>query len=242
MLLKLLLLISLQLISAALFAQKSLEQYRQEIYNAYIDNKLNQWERIINELEREYKTNHDSRFLKEKTFLQYGLTGYYLQVNDKQRASALLEKFYSGLEELGKLSSSRAEYFALMSAYYGFRLTLAPATTVYYGPKSIAFLDKAMEVNPNHPLVQNERGNADANMPAVFGGSTVKAISSYIKAMKLYEDRGEAQRNWQYLNTMLTLAHCYEQVGRKDQAMIIFNKILRIEPDFTVVKNKITVK
>jgi tetratricopeptide (TPR) repeat protein len=78
-------------------------------------------------------------------------------------------------------------------------------------------------------------------MPAIFGGSKTKALQYYNKALELFDHQGpEAKKNnWNYLNLLVLAGQIQNELGEVEKAVDHFEEALRIESDFTWVKDEL---
>jgi tetratricopeptide (TPR) repeat protein len=77
-------------------------------------------------------------------------------------------------------------------------------------------------------------------MPEIFGGSKVRAITKYEKAISILEkDPAKVNFNWYYLNASIILASRYEATGRTFAAREIYRKLIEFEPLFNFPKEKL---
>jgi tetratricopeptide (TPR) repeat protein len=69
-----------------------------------------------------------------------------------------------------------------------------------------------------------------------IGGDFDDAVSSFQKAIALMEKKEKnLSCNWYYLNTLLFLAKSYEDGKKFDKANQVYDKILKIRPDYEAI-------
>jgi tetratricopeptide (TPR) repeat protein len=101
-------------------------------------------------------------------------------------------------------------------------------------------INHALEIGPDSPQGWIEKGNALFYMPKMFGGSKEKALESYNKAIQLMEKEPEMiSRNWMYINVLMILGQSYEETDNLQLAKTTYEKILKIEPGFTYMRDEI---
>ncbi len=110
----------------------------------------------------------------------------------------------------------------------------------FLGPESIRNINHALEIGPDRPQGWIENGNALYYMPKIFGGSKEKALESYNKAIQLMEKDAEMiKHSWLYINVLMILGQSYEKTENYQMAKITYEKVLRIEPDFTYMREEL---
>ena len=86
-------------------------------------------------------------------------------------------------------------------------------------------------------------GNMLFYTPKIIGGSRKEAISYYEKAVELIEKSTlKENRNWIYINTLLTLANAYYETGDKDLACDIYARLMEYEPRAIWIRDNLYVK
>ena len=77
-------------------------------------------------------------------------------------------------------------------------------------------------------------------MPESFGGSKSAAIDNYLTAQKLMESKPEElKEDWNYLGLLVIIGKAYLETGNNAAAKSYFEKILKIEPGFTWVRDEL---
>lgn len=217
----------------------SSKHYYDTIYQCYINNQMDKWKQVIHEMEMSLLPHNSVQSLYDITFTIYGYVGYCIGIDDKKDAVKYIAKAESYIETMLKEKPVWPEVLALKSAFYGFKIGVAPLKAMYYGPKSFEYLNKAYDISANTWQVLLEKGNVEYYIPPVFGGSKKEAIRFYSQAIALMEKKQEHTGNWVYLSTLTMLAHAYELVGDIDKAFEVYKKTLKIEPDYLWVKNEL---
>ena len=213
-------------------------QYKQDIYNAYINSNMDAWKMTIDELER--KQDKSDAFLLELINYQYGYIGFCLGNDDKKGAKVYLKLAENNLEKLEKSSLNPSYIEAYKSAFYGFSIGINKLKAPFVGPKSVNAAKASMELNPCNPLGFIQYANAQFYMPPVFGGSKTEALNHYKKAQTIMEkDKVMIENDWNYLNLLINMAEAYTQIKEYDKAEACYKKILKIEPNFLWVKNEL---
>ena len=210
------------------------------VYKAFITNDMNIWKQGIASKQNKFKAEGKTCDLYELTLAQYGLTAYYLGKENYDAAKKYLPILEKNIELLIADKNYKSRGKALKGAMYGFKVALNPLKGVYLGTQSLDLINEAVITDPSNPTGWVEKGNAKYHMPAIFGGSYEDAITYYKKAIVLFEKQRKCIKcNWLYLNTLVWLAKSYDQDGKLSLAKQTYEKVLRVEPGFTWVKNEL---
>ena len=85
-----------------------------------------------------------------------------------------------------------------------------------------------------------EKANMEYYRPVVFGGSKIRAVPHYEKAVALYEaDQAMIKNYWMYLNALAALANAYAETGNLRKADHMYQRILIIEPGFKWIREEV---
>jgi tetratricopeptide (TPR) repeat protein len=219
---------------------KAQTRYTQEIYNAYISGDMQEWKSLIKEMDREKTTEGHPEFLYELGLLKYGYIAYCIDHERKDEAKEYIESVLSDIEDMLSMDPGYAEAYALWGAIYGFRIQLNPVSAIYLGPRSMDKIEKSIELDPESAAGWLEMANSEFYRPSMFGGDKEKAIETYGKAIRLFEtEKDVMENNWHYLNTLIALANAYEETGQPNKAILQYEKILSIAPDFAWVRDEL---
>ena len=213
-------------------------QYKQDIYNAYINSNMDAWKIAIDKIEQ--KQDKSDTLLLELINYQYGYIGFCMGINDKKQAKTYLKLGENNLEQLQKSSLHPSYVYAYKAAFYGYSIGLNKLKAPFIGPKSINAAKKSMELNPSNPLGYIQYANAQFYMPPIFGGSKTEAVKYYKQAQAIMEsDPAMVNHNWNYLSLLVNMAESYTEMEEYDKADTYYRLILKIEPDFVWVKDEL---
>jgi len=234
----LLALISLTLISFTLTGQGNCNSCI--VYKGYIDSDIEMWKKGMEEASVTWLKDPSSCTLYALTEARYGYIGYLLGKGNKAEARPIIDDFEKDVGQLATFPDRKVEAEAFNVALLGFHMELNPARAMLLGPKALKQLDKALEIGGDNPAVWIEKANSEASMPALVGGSKVKAVESLRYAISLFELKRESLGcNWRYLNTYLLLGKVQEQTGDYKGACDTYRKVLQEEPAFLEVRNNL---
>jgi glycosyltransferase involved in cell wall biosynthesis len=218
--------------------QDERERYQNQIYEAYVLNRMPLWLSTLQSMEAAYARRPDPALLYDILLAQYGLIGYYLGSEDKKPGEYHLDRAEKNLEVLARIPAYRSGALAFEGAFLAFRITLRPIRSVQLGPRSYRRIDEAIEADRANPRAWIEKGNAAFFTPPVFGGSKTGAIEYYSEAIRLLEIQMPNNYRWLYLSTLVSLANAYEKTGDLATAIRVLEKSLAYEPRFKWVKDE----
>ena len=212
--------------------------YKSDIYNAYISNNMGKWKTTIDEMN--LVQNKSNEFILELLNYQYGYIGWCIGNKKNKLAEEYIDLGQKNIQILEKSNYKISMVNSYKSAFYGFRIGLNKAQAPFIGPKSVDCTKLAMKQDDKNPYGYIQFGNSEYYMPAMFGGSKKVALEYYEKAEKLMESNpAQAKEDWNYLSLLTMIAEAYTELKYYKSAKAIYEKILRIEPNFLWVKNEL---
>jgi tetratricopeptide (TPR) repeat protein len=212
---------------------------RERVYQAFISDRMDTWDQVIGELRSRKATLSDTQ-LMELISYYYGYTGWAIGEGLNEKASRYIMEAENMINELVGKYPIRADLYAYRGAFLGYQIGIKPIKAPFLGPESMKNINYAIESDPNSLQGWIEKGNALFYMPKVFGGSKKKAKEAFEKAIQLMENDPELiHHNWLYLNVLMLLGQSCEKTGDLPLAKITYEKVLRIEPDFTYMRDKL---
>jgi len=220
-------------------AQRSadLQNFRTEIYEAYVLNNMPQWARTVQAMEAAYRSQPSAELLYDLLLAQYGIIGYYLGNNRRSLGEPMLERAENLNNTLSDTPGFQAQASAFEAAFIAFRISLSPARALILGPRSSNAANRAEQQNSLYARVWVEKGNIQFFAPAPFG-SKRQAIIYYQQAIRLMEGRMHPSHRWLYLSTLVSLANSFEKTGNVAMAIQTIEKALRFEPRFKWAKEE----
>lgn len=212
--------------------------YRDSIYKAYSRGKMDKWLEIMNTCEK----NVDQNNLKEQFELisyYYGYTAWLIGAEKYDTAEAYIDKSEELIDTLLDESPENATLHAYKGAYIAFTIGISNLKAIYLGPRSMKYINKSIELDPENIQGNIEKGNSMYYRPSVFGGNKTEAIAYYLRAVESFEKQGLVVNNWLYINTMTALGQAYEATDQIQQAKLCYEKIIRIFPNFMWVEEEL---
>jgi tetratricopeptide (TPR) repeat protein len=213
-------------------------EYKDEIYYAYVNNRMEQWRNVIDRMES--LKGKSNELTLELINYQYGYIGYCMGVDKEDEAKKYFDLGIKNIEILDKAGYKISVISAYKSAFYGFRIGFNKISAPSNGPKSIDHAKRALEQDRDNYLAYVQYGNAQFYMPAAFGGSKKEAMEYFLKAKAILEKNPEETRgNWNYLNVMTLIGQAYTALEEYNSASMIYENTLKFEPGFTYVRDEL---
>ena len=212
--------------------------YRDSIYKAYSRGKMDKWLVIMNTCEKNANQNNlEEQF--ELLSYYYGYTAWLIGAEKFDTAEDYIEKSEEIIDELLKESPENATLQAYKGAYIAFTIGVSNLKAIYLGPKSMKYINKSIELDPENIQGNIEKGNSMYYRPSAFGGDKNEAIEYYVKAVESFEKQGLVVNNWMYINTLTALGQAYEATEQIQLAKVCYEKIIRIFPNFMWVEDEL---
>ncbi|PID93445.1 MAG: hypothetical protein CSA95_07735 [Bacteroidetes bacterium] len=207
------------------------------IYRAYATGDMARWKRVMDNLSKEGQQDKEKQL--EIINYQYGYIAWCLGQDNDQEAKRYLSRARKNISKLEKQGYRLSQLYAYKAAFIGFEIGLSPYKAPFIGSKSLAFAQQALELDAQNAMAHVQLGNIYSHMPAMMGGSRMKAIQHYQKAIELMEKREQATENWNYLNLLVATIETYTALKEYKNAEAYCLKALTVEPDFKWVKSKL---
>ncbi|KAA1246109.1 M48 family metallopeptidase [Aquimarina sp. RZ0] len=212
--------------------------YRDQIYKAYSRGKMDKWYELMHSCEKNVNSNSLEEQLELISYY-YGYTAWLIGAEKYDTAEEYIDKSEKIIDKLLDESPENATLLAYKGAYIAFTIGISNFKAVYLGRRSMRYIDKSIELDPENIQGNIEKGNSMYYRPSVFGGDKTKAIKYYIKAVKSFEKQGLVVSNWMYINTMTALGQAYEATDQIQLAKLCYEKIIRIFPNFMWVEDEL---
>jgi tetratricopeptide (TPR) repeat protein len=232
---KIVLIVFLLLIFGVLSASAS---EKSEVYKAYIQNDMEQWQRVVDDMDRQKTPTNEFRC--ELLNYQYGYIAWCIGNKKYDMAKRYLESAEKNLFCLERAGGCTSLVNSYRAAFYGYRIGLNFFKAPFIGPKSIECARLAMKQDADNPYGFIQYANIQYYMPAVFGGSKSMALSYYKEAEVLMEKNPDQIReDWNYLSLLSTIAEALTELNQYQKAKAYYERILKIEPDFSWVRDEL---
>jgi tetratricopeptide (TPR) repeat protein len=212
--------------------------FRSEIYYAYINNKMELWKNVIDRMDAVQNKSHS--MLLELVNYQYGYIGYCIGYDKKDEAKKYLDLAIKNIQHLEKEKYHLSTITAYKSAVYSYKLSINNILAPVLGIKSIESARSAVELDKENYFGHVQLGNIQFYIPSSFGGSKKAALEHFLKAKELIEKNPEdVHEDWNYLSLLLIIGQSYYYLKDYASAKNVYEDILRLEPGFIYVKNKL---
>ena len=219
---------------------QDVSDYKHRLYQSYIENEMHLWEGIIEEMSRNYEISGDEALLYDLCFAWYGYIGYLINKEEDKAAKVGLKEAVKRAEDLSEKMNDRHDVLALRGALLGYRIVLSKFTSIFLGPRALKYINTAYESADIYFNCNVEMGSRFFYVPKVLGGSKLKAIPHYEKAVELLEASPlKTEHNWVYMNTVLMLANAYKETEQMDRACLLYEQLLDYEPNAEWVRVKL---
>lgn len=217
---------------------KAQNTYKDLIYNAYIYNNMSEWKNIVDKMQKQTNKTNDQKL--ELLNYQYGYIAWCIGNDLDKIANSYLNDANKICEELEKVSYKVNVLNAYKSAFIGFEIGIDTYKAPFLGSKSLNYAEKSIENDKNNYFGYIQLGNIFQHMPKAMGGSKKLALEYYETAQKIMENNSSQIKNdWNYLNLLVLIAQVYTKLEMYNTAKTQYEKILKIEPNFTWVKNEL---
>ena len=199
---KLILSLLLLTFTSGLFAKTS---YSKSIYDAFIVRDMTKWETVVQSMEASHSiTTVDQKL--ELVSYYYGVIGYLIGKKQYLHAEQLTNKGEALIDQVLHASPKNATATSYKGSFTGFRVGIKKFKALLLIFDSKKYINKAVELDPQNVQALIDKGNMYYYAPAVFGGDKKTALTYYLKAAGIMEQKNEISDNWVYLNTLTMIA------------------------------------
>lgn len=210
--------------------------YKRNIYSAFIQRDMTKWENVIHVIEASNSTNTIDQKLELISYY-YGYVGYLVGKKQYTPAENLIEKGEKLIDQVLRISPKNATAYSFKGSFIGFEIAANKYKAVFLGGESKSNINKAIRLDPENVQALIDKGNLLYYSPRLFGGDKNEALVYYLKGARQIEKNKDTDQNWMYLNLLTLIASVYEKTDKLEEAKLIYQKILRLEPDLVWVKN-----
>jgi tetratricopeptide (TPR) repeat protein len=237
---KLIVSISLFIISTLISATTMSQPVNDLMYQAYITQKKELWKKSVELATVEFKQKTtDAHAHLSLGVAHYGLLLSTMSTEDKDLFDEYVSATKDRLKEIIELPSTAAEGKGLLSAVLGLQMAYSPMKGMLLGGKSSNLAAEAKELAPTSPLAWRFYGINKFYTPSTFGGDIKEAIVALEKSIALFEST-TISNNWLYLDTLALLGQAYTKAGEKAKAIATFEKAIAAEEGFTYARSLLT--
>jgi len=202
---------------------------KEKIYSIYVSGKILEWKPYLR------KPAYSSAQKLDQLKLNYAYIGWCIGSNLESDAKDALDNAENLLDIMLEANPKSADLYALRGAFYGYRIAMAPYKAMYYGRRSVEFINRAIELDTTSAQAWLEKANATYYAPEMFGGNKTEALQYYEKALQLMKKQN-SKNNWLYINTIALTGKAYFDASNYIRARELFQLAIELEPDFHWVK------
>ncbi|MFH5832420.1 hypothetical protein [Halalkalibaculum sp. DA384] len=157
---------------------------------------------------------------------------------EKEQQEDYLNTSIEQLEQVTEEAPEFAEGWALLGNCYGMKAK-GMISGMRYGPKSERTIDRARELAPDNPRVAMIYGISLLYKPGMFGGSVKKAVDTFKKAGRYFEEwspQNSLYPEWGKAENYAWMAQAYIEQDRLADAREAYQTSLQVDPDYYWVK------
>jgi len=218
---------------------KQLIDVKHIFYKAYLTSNTSLWQEGINKLKAQYENSPDNYdLLLNIARAENGLLRSSIYNKDKGTFKKFIRITEKNVDILLQHNDEWVDALVLKAGIYTMKMAFSPIKAMTLGPKILKYTNLAYEINNNKPSVITLKASMKLHAPSAFGGDVNEAIKLFEKTIKLYESNpDQLDYNYQYLNALGMQGMALLKAGKKDEAIKVFHKSIKLEPDFIWVKN-----
>ncbi|MDR3653034.1 MAG: hypothetical protein P4L34_08695 [Paludibacter sp.] len=206
--------------------------YSKSIYDAFLVRDMAKWENIIQSME----ASHSMTTVDQKLELincYYGIIGYLVGRKQYDHAEKLTNRGDILINQVLSTAPKNATARSFKGSFTGFRVGIKKFKAILLIFDSKKYINEAIEIDPQNVQGLIDKGNLYYYAPAIFGGDKKTALTYYLKAARIMEQKKETYENWVYLNTLTLIASAYIKTNNLNEAKQTYQKIKREEPNIT---------
>ncbi len=220
------------------FAQSEVDEM---MYQAYLQRSKSLWRKAVETQQKlSPATSKDFNAQFRLAYVYASLLNGSMALDDEDFFDENVDDAKSLVKKLLEQNEKSGEAAALLSGIYGNEMGYSPMKGMILGSKSSSLVEKALELEPESPLVWRVYANNKFYTPAAFGGDLKKSINALEKSIALFElNPTQLTHNWLYIDTLAMLGQAYQKDGQINKAIGVYEKVLKAETNFEWVKRKL---
>lgn len=130
----------------------------------------------------------------------------------------------------------------IASAIYLMKASNSGLSAPFYASKANSLIEEVLNADASNPRAYLLKGIYLYNLPLFLGGGVKKAKKSFYDAIKLFDKNSadwnnEDFYNWGKIEAYAWLGDCFLKEGDKESAKRIFDEGLRLDPEFSWIKD-----
>jgi tetratricopeptide (TPR) repeat protein len=219
-------------ITSAVFSESP---YKKSIYSAFITHDMAKWENVIHTIESSNATTTVDQKLELINYY-YGYIGWLIGQKQFAKAEKFIPKGEKLIQQVLKVSPNNATAYSFKGSYLGFKIGIDKCKAIFLGSDSKRSINKALELDPQNLQAIIDKGNLLYYSPRFFGGDKKEALNYFLRGARIMEKNKDVNQNWVYLNLLTIIASAYEMTDKLEDAKLVYEKIIKEEPDIKWVK------
>lgn len=214
------------------------EDIQNNIYNTFLicskKNNLTPLKELSNELEKRYNQKNENSILYWRSYLQFYIAIYYLNIGDKTTSEKEIDK---GIDWMDKMNNKNAEDYALLALLQGFGIQFKTYRAMFISRDISKNLKKSLELDPKNLRAHYVYASNDFHTPSIYGGGK-KAEAYLLKALTLPPQKIKANNlpSWGKEEAYELLVRVYIKENRWSLAKRYYNEGLEKFPESETIK------
>ena len=216
------------------FGQSALQK---ELYQAFLHNDATRWENATFSFEKKADLNKTADLL-QLIHCYYGYVSVLIGKKQDKKADENIKKAEVYISKVLKSEPDNAlgiNYKGIFQSYY---VSLNKMKAATMGKQIMSNINKAYSLDPSNVQILFDKGNSLYYPPKMLGGDKKEALRIFQKAITILEKQKNTEQNWMYVQMLFLEAHCNELLGDLAMAKKGYEKTLRVEPNFKLVRDK----
>lgn len=218
-------------------AAPPLSPERTATYRSYIKGDMEAWVPVMERLENEANPSLERQM--ELLDYYYGYTGYLISEDRLREAKVYIAKGERLIDKIMARDPGNLTVQSLKGSFMAYGFAVNKLKAVVGGKESKRLIEDSYRKAPDNARAVAEMANVYYHSPAIFGRDRDKGVELYGRAAELLEKHGDTKDNWYYVHLLTVMAVYYEEVGDYSEAGRIYEKLLRIEPDYVTVRDNL---
>ena len=218
---------------------EKIAQLEEKAYIAYINSSVFMWKQLSKEADFILSDNNSTPKNKiEAIKLKYGLLYSCLSNKDEETYEKHLDKTLEQIKLLVKENPGSSNLHAITAGIMSVQMGFSPMKGMTLGSQSGIHIGKAISLDSLNAAAWRQHANSKYFTPKMWGGDIQEAIKSYEFTISLFEKNNQT-KDWMYLDALAWLGIAYEKTDQIEKAKATYEKALKVEPEFTWIKNQL---
>jgi len=167
----------------------------------------------------------------------YGYSAHLIGKKQYNEAESEISRAEILVNNLIRISPKNATVYAYKGAFIGLKIGSNKLKSIYLKSESADYIKKALELDSHNVQALIDKGNMLFYSPFLLGGNKKEAINYYLTAASLLEKNKDTNQNWKYLNLLTVTGIAYEKEDMLNEAKLTYEKLLRKEPNYKLVRD-----